>query len=876
MAGEDNRISSNFFTAASVLILATFFLYFYHLGEEDVSSEAEARVLLTVQEMNRNDTWLLPTIGGQGLWEKPPFYVWCVKAVSLFRDGEINPRIGRVPGALAIFLLVLLGGWWQYLHLKRHPRADDPDMPVEGYALLTGLLLATSPEIFNLAREGVSDSVFALFCFAALFCLGESFEMRQSWIQTVPWRRWVMLSYFFIGLAMLTKGPFSFLFVLIPYVATCLNYKLYKPNKIHFAGVALALVVGGWWYVFAMIKDPEAARIFSNEVFTRRIGPDAVSSQPIYFYFKILLGSFIPWNILALVMAYRNLRHIERTPTLLTWSWALVAGTLWLSLVSTKRDEYFLPVMPFILLLAGDALSRWQFDLRPGWTWRGVQRIFRWAGIIAMFLVSLLIGSDFGVGLAIALAIFCGWFAFHRFRSSVLYAKWERTIQGAAILVVVFFCAETIYIRDYIPRKAFLSQRVGFAERVADHLPEDAKLFFYGEQDAALYSWLLERDMPVTLSVEELIQNAGPSVYMVTDEDVPELSEHPRLALVMSKIGGDRMRDRAGYFKVLNTPDADSQVSLEDKYEHVEPLRIAVIGDAGEGSGAMQHDVAKRMDKFHGFNPYHETFIIGDALQGNSRLSRLDFYKKFERPYKQMLKDGMAFHAVLGERDQDIAWAVTRYPLFQMGGDRYYDREFYGGLVEFFALDAAALDDESHEQWAWIERQLEKSDAVWKIVGIHRPILSMAERGNKTDDSIARRLLPMLQKYKVNLVLWGEEQWYQRVKDPELFPAFLGVGFSGNTETTTFRDDPRLQMSYYEMPGFLILEITPRTIHFKVINERSIVIDEGLLDREGNFLEMPEPKPKVKKALETSGAESAPVETESEFPLDSAEAATAR
>jgi hypothetical protein len=59
----------------------------------------------------------------------------------------------------------------------------------------------------------------------------------------------------------------------------------------------------------------------------------------------------------------------------------------------------------------------------------------------------------------------------------------------------------------------------------------------------------------------------------------------------------------------------------------------------------------------------------------------------------------------------------------------------------------------------------------------------------------------MLDKYKVNLVLWAMEPWYQRVKDPKLFPAFIGAGFAGEPRATPFRPDSRLQKTYYEMPA---------------------------------------------------------------------------
>jgi len=112
MANEESPVTSTFFMAAGLLLLAAGGLFFHNLGIEDVSTEAEARVLLTAAEMNRTGSWLVPTVGGEGRWEKPPLYVWSVKLTSFFFDGEVTPLVGRIPGAACMLLVVMLGAWW--------------------------------------------------------------------------------------------------------------------------------------------------------------------------------------------------------------------------------------------------------------------------------------------------------------------------------------------------------------------------------------------------------------------------------------------------------------------------------------------------------------------------------------------------------------------------------------------------------------------------------------------------------------------------------------------------------------------------------------------------------------------------------------------
>lgn len=836
MSPSETRLSSSFFAYATLLLVCCGVLFFHHLEEEHVSSNTEARVLLTAAEMNRNKTWLVPTVGGEGRWEKPPLYVWAVKLVSMLDEGEVTPLTSRIPGALAMTCLVFLAAYWAYQHFNRYPRRDGIEISSEGFALLTGLLVASSPEIFDLARAGVPDSLFAFLCFAATYCLGESFESRRSFYASRSWRQWVLAAYILVGLAMMTKGPAAFLFVLIPYVVMCWSYKLRRPDWIHLPGLALALAIGGWWFVAAVTIDRSAADVFLEELVTKRFGSGAESHRPIYFYASLALTSFFPWIFLAVAMAYRTLVGDKRTPTLVTWSCAFIIGLVWLSLVGSKRDSYFLPVAPFILLLAGDALARWNFDSRVGMLFRALIRTLRYSAIVVGLIVALIIGSDFGVGVAIFLAIVCFAMASHRRRTTYVYAVWERTVLAAALLTFVFIFFEAVYSEDYLARNAYVSRDRAFFKQINVFGPEDSQILLYGEEDSALYSYHLGRMLPLIADVDEATSEAKTAeVYLLSDEDVKELMEEPNLVPIVTKIGGSRMRTRAALFRVLPPPeDGSARPSDDDRYAAAGPLRLVAIGDAGRGDYGDQKDMAKRLRKQYDRAPYHEVLVLGNAFRGSSPLSRSDFSKSFERAYRRLIKTGVRFSGLLGDEDQEIAWAITRYPLFQMGGLRYYERTYFGALAQVFFLDAMALEEfkpGEHPQWEWLEEELGKSKARWKIVALHRPILSLSTE-SENSKKIAKRLLPILDRHEVDIVLWAGERWYQRVEDPDRAPVFLGTGWSGEAKSESFREDPRLKSSYSAEAGFILLEISGDQILIQAIDVDGNVVDRTSIFRE--------------------------------------------
>ncbi|GEM_PF-791377 len=833
MSNGEGPSNPTFWMAGALLLAVCGFLYFVNLGEEDPASEAEARVLLTAEEMQRLDTWIVPTVAGEERWEKPPLYVWAVKLAAELRDQEITPLAGRLPGAISMTLLILLGFWWAYQHLTRYPRPDGREISPEAFALLSGLLLATSPELFKLARDGVADSTFALLCFAALYCLGQSFESRRSFYAGRPWRQWVLAAYVLAGLATVTKGPFAFLFVLLPYVATCWNYKMRRPDWIHLPGLALGLAIGCWWYALAIALHPEAKEVFLSELLRKRFGPEAEGRRPFYFYLLHAARSYFPWILPAIVMAWRNVRKRDRTPTLETWSWAFLIGLVWLSLVGTKREEYFLPVAPFILLLAGDAFARWEFDGPAGAWLRGLMDVLRWGAIAVGLPLSLLLGTDAGLVLTLAVGVVSLGFIYQRLRSPHPYAWWERTAQSATLLAMAFLAALAVYARDYIPRKALLSRNRGFIAQVKAHLPADAQLFYWGETDSALYSYHLGRLIPIVKNVNDLASRATGETYLLSDEDLKRLQEDPRLAVQLVRLGGDSMRARTALFRVMPDMEPDRAPTLEERYARLPPLRLAVLGDAGRGERSTQRDVADRLYKWHEERPFHEIIMLGEPVTGDSRLQRIDFRKTFERPYKAFFQSGVPFHGVLAERDLDIALVLTRYPPLQMAGERYYARDFYGGLVRLYALESASLADEdptAGPQWRWLSEALAASSAPWKILALHRPLLSQA-RENDNSERLRERLLPLLEAHGVSLVLWADEPWYQRVHPPGGRTTFLGVGWSGRVKPTTFEPADALRATATDRPGFVVLEVSPLRLRYLAVDERGSIVDSGQIER---------------------------------------------
>ncbi|TYQ26245.1 metallophosphoesterase [Pseudanabaena sp. UWO310] len=207
------------------------------------------------------------------------------------------------------------------------------------------------------------------------------------------------------------------------------------------------------------------------------------------------------------------------------------------------------------------------------------------------------------------------------------------------------------------------------------------------------------------------------------------------------------------------TSEANSEISLETTEEPL--LRFAAIADNGFGS-ADQMAVAKSMWETYQQKPYAFVLMAGDNIYSYGEIKLAKAY--FEEPYAPLLKENVKFYAVLGNHDiakTNNGLDQINYKPFNMS-DRYYTftkGEVAEGTVEFFAIDTNGNAD-WETQLAWLDLQLTKSKAPWKIVYGHHPLYSSGRHGS--DPKLAAKLAPLFAKHKVPIYLCGHDHGYER------------------------------------------------------------------------------------------------------------------
>jgi 3',5'-cyclic AMP phosphodiesterase CpdA len=186
-------------------------------------------------------------------------------------------------------------------------------------------------------------------------------------------------------------------------------------------------------------------------------------------------------------------------------------------------------------------------------------------------------------------------------------------------------------------------------------------------------------------------------------------------------------------------------------------LRFVSVADTGTGA-VGQYAVAAAMTRYHQLNPYDLVILAGDNIYNNGEMEKIGAV--FEKPYQGLLKQAVKFQACLGNHDVRTGNGdeQVRYPGFNMSG-RYYT--FRRGDVQFFALDTNHNADWK-AQLPWLEQELSRSNAPWKVVFGHHQIYSSGQYG--LNQPFIKTLTPLFQKYRVQLYINGHEHNYERTR----------------------------------------------------------------------------------------------------------------
>jgi predicted MPP superfamily phosphohydrolase len=248
-------------------------------------------------------------------------------------------------------------------------------------------------------------------------------------------------------------------------------------------------------------------------------------------------------------------------------------------------------------------------------------------------------------------------------------------------------------------------------------------------------------------------------------------------------------------------------------------VKFAVIGDSGNGN-REQYDVANQMVAFHAKFAFDRVIMLGDNIYGGQGPS--DLVQKFSQPYKALLDAGVKFYASLGNHDDP---ANVKYPLFNMGGERYYT--YVTKNVRFFVLDSDILDP---KQITWLTEQLKNSKDDWKICYFHHPLYS---DGDTHGPSVDLRVVlePLFVAAGVNVVFSGHDHIYERIK-PQKGITYFVAGSGGQLRKGDTNRSAITAAAFDQDQAFMLVEIDGQTMTFQAVSRMGKIVDSGTIQRQ--------------------------------------------
>jgi tartrate-resistant acid phosphatase type 5 len=248
-------------------------------------------------------------------------------------------------------------------------------------------------------------------------------------------------------------------------------------------------------------------------------------------------------------------------------------------------------------------------------------------------------------------------------------------------------------------------------------------------------------------------------------------------------------------------------------------VRVLAFGDFAWGSGDAQSKTAAAMRAYHQQHPFDFGITLGDNFYGRGPFFFAErtglsspYDPRWQTEWEQLYSPmGIKFYPSFGNADYiDVNGPAAELAYTKKSQSWVFPAPYYtytAGSVQFFAIDNIRLsDDELH----WLDEQLAKSKARWKVVYGHYHIYSATDGKN---DELVSRLLPVLKENSVDVWLNGHMHDMQELQPEGSLHFFIsgggGAELSGNAPTykgANFRESRH---------GFSVIEADEQ--HFDVI-----------------------------------------------------------
>jgi 4-amino-4-deoxy-L-arabinose transferase-like glycosyltransferase len=328
------------------------FALMFGLGRPPFQIWDEGRILINTLEMAQSGQWMATTFEGKPeFWNTKPLLLHWLQwaSASLFGWNEWGLRLPSAASALGVVLLILgiskgiLGSY--------------------RYGFAAGLVLIVLPGYVGFHASRTAD-------YDALLSLGTTGAFLSLWLAAERDSRYLLLTWFFLTLAVLTKGIAGLLIApglaciaLLRYRAIpWLQTRWFWLGFVFFVFVILAYYLGR-----DSLQPGYLEAVWNNELGGRFAQTNEGHDHPWYYYLGVLVrhvgfggGFLLLFGVVLAVKAESDRVRLAARDALIA---ALFLGVV-LSSSQSKLDWYLVPMHPLLALAAGLGWADWLGDFK--------------------------------------------------------------------------------------------------------------------------------------------------------------------------------------------------------------------------------------------------------------------------------------------------------------------------------------------------------------------------------------------------------------------------------------------------------------------------------------------------------------------------------
>src|SRR5437867_7481168 len=324
------------FLFVSVIVLVCAVIYLPALGSIAIKGEEGRRILPAIR-MLETGNYIVPQIGSNPYFRKPPLVNWLV-AASFKVFGVRNEWTARLPSALAVLAVAIA-----FVTVARASLGSRG-------SIVAALIWMTNIGMIEKGRLIEIEALYVSLCGLAMIFWLSFLVQRKS-----PWLIWVPAS-IFLGLGLLAKGPTHLIFFYAIVLAVLWQMKEWRLliHLAHFAGLAIMLgIFAAWAIPFLHSTTTHVAAVKWSNQFTGRL--QGIDFKFVSWIQNIPRGLiyFLPWVLLFPFVRFSKFHDYAERRLARALAWGIAVPFVAVNLVPGAVPRYSMPVIaPASWLLA--------------------------------------------------------------------------------------------------------------------------------------------------------------------------------------------------------------------------------------------------------------------------------------------------------------------------------------------------------------------------------------------------------------------------------------------------------------------------------------------------------------------------------------------